>query len=375
MVLLLELARGLAALWVFLFHVKGVFELALPGIYQLSAYGSLGVPMFFVISGYVIACSAESCLERNKPPLAFLKARALRIYPTFWASVAIVLLTPYLVELISSFKSGVYVSPENIAAKLDLAEWTAFLSLSKVFWATTNDLQAEFSTINSVYWTLAIEFQFYIVVFLALNFRQYYRHVIAAVSVVALLLMVFPVQMNHGLFIHYWPSFSVGLGLAYLHRGGFWAERLCKGGAMQLAVVLLVSGLLIASVAMSGGGHLAFALCFGAFLWAISGLERFLGQIKKGGNRFYFWLLEPWLMLGAMSYSVYLLHGKINPLPHMFVRQLVGPGSVWYGLLIIIGTLLLCYPFYLLVERRFLSKRYKQIHQAVLTGAPGAVQG
>jgi peptidoglycan/LPS O-acetylase OafA/YrhL len=80
-------------------------------------------------------------------------------------------------------------------------------------------------------------------------------------------------------------------------------------------------------------------------------------------------------MLGAMSYSVYLLHGKINPLPHMFVRQLVGPGSVWYGLLIIIGTLLLCYPFYLLVERRFLSKRYKQIHQAVLTGAPGGAQG
>ncbi len=371
MVLLLELARGLAALWVFFFHVKSTFEVASPGIYQLSGYGSLGVPMFFVISGYVIACSAESCLAHGKSPLAFLKARALRIYPTFWASVAVVLATPYLVALISAAKSGGYEAPENMLFRFDHVEWFNFLLLSKVFWATTDDLQAEFNTINSVYWTLAIEFQFYLVVFLALNFRQYYRHAIAIVSGVALLLMVVPAEINKGLFIHYWPSFSVGVGLAYLHRSGFWAGRVLRSKATQFVAMVLVTALLIGSVAVLEGNHLAFALCFGVFLWAVSGFEKFLGRIKNGDNKLYFWLLEPWLMLGAMSYSVYLLHGKLNQLPHMFVRQILGPESILYGVLLVVGTLLLCYPFYLLVERRFLSKGYKRIHQEVLTGAPG----
>lgn len=369
MVLLLELARGLAALWVFFFHVNPLFESSSPVIYQLSAYGGLGVPMFFVISGYVITYSAESSLKNYKSPLVFLRARFLRIYPAFWASVAVVLITPYIVESISSVKSGVYIAPENLFSKFNYIEWSNFLSLSKVFWATSHNLQAEFNTINSVYWTLAIEFQFYLVVFLALFFGKYYRYVIAIISLVASFAMLVPAGINHGLFIHYWPSFSIGIVLAYLHRNGVWSNSLLKNKAAQIIASFAVIALLIGSVTSFAQSRFFFSVCFGIFLWVISDFEKVLNRIKTGENTMSYWLLEPWFILGTMSYSVYLLHGKIYQLPNMFVRQIIDPSNVLFGLLTIIGTLLLCYPFYFFVERRFLSKNYKNIQQKVIKKA------
>ena len=114
---------------------------------------------------------------------------------------------------------------------------------------------------------------------------------------------------------------------------------------------------------------LIFSVSFGMFLWIISSAEKILSKIKNGDNKLLYWLLEPWLLLGAMSYSVYLLHGKIYGLPNMFVRQAINSENVFYGIFTIIGTLLICFPFYYYIERRFLSKNYKELHQEVLKKA------
>jgi peptidoglycan/LPS O-acetylase OafA/YrhL len=365
LILLLELARGLAALWVFFYHVKPLFETSSPFIYNLSSFGSLGVPMFFVISGYVITYSAESSLKNKKSPFVFLKARFLRIYPAFWASVAVVLITPYIIESISFIKTGAYLIPENLLVKFNAIEWTNFLLLSKVFWATSHNLQTEFNTINSVYWTLAIEFQFYLVVFVALCFKQYYRHIIILVSVASLLAMFISDEINYGLFIHYWPSFSVGIILAYLHRNKVWSNSFLTNNTALLISVFAATGLLLSSVAYSHH-RILFAVSFGIFLWVISDIEKVMNRIKNSENKYFFWMLEPWLILGTMSYSVYLLHGKIYALPNMFIRQLFDSSNILYGLLTILCTLLLCYPFYIFVEKKFLSKNYKLLQQKVL---------
>lgn len=365
MVLILEVARGLAALWVFLFHVRPLFETSSPVIYQLSAYGGLGVPMFFVISGYVITYSAESNLEKKNSPLVFLKSRFLRIYPTFWFSVVVVLILPYILELISSLKSGVYITPDDLISKYSHIEWSNFLLLSKVFWATSDDLQAEFNAINSVYWTLAIEFQFYLVVFIALFFKDYYRYVLGLVSIFSLLAILFPIKINYGLFVYYWPSFLVGIVLAYIHRNGVYVSNFLKNNTLKLAALSAVSVLIICAVLFNQSGTL-FAICFGLFLWVISDFEKLLYKMHSNENGFLYWLLKPWLVLGAMSYSVYLLHGKLYQLPYMFVRQAVDSANVLSGILIITGTLFFCYPFYLFVESKFLSKNYKKIQEKAL---------
>lgn len=366
MILLIELARGIAALWVVLFHLAGFFETTSPLIYSLSKHGSLGVPMFFVISGYVITYSAESSIKANKSPIVFLKNRFLRIYPTFWASVVLILIIPYIMESISYFKSGDYKIPDNILSKLNFIEWTNLLLLTKVFWASSSNIYLQFEPINIVYWTLAIEFQFYVIIFIALLFRKYYHPIILLITLLAILNIFKPINLNYGLFINYWPSFSVGIALAYLHKNNLIFKLNHKNILYNFILFFVSVALFITSTEITLNNNLLFSLFFGTFLWLVSDLEKYLTIIKNGKNKLLYYLLEPWLILGSMSYSVYLLHGKINQIPEMIARQFFSSSNILYGLSILLGTLLICFPFYYYIESRFLSKKYKKIHHNIL---------
>jgi peptidoglycan/LPS O-acetylase OafA/YrhL len=371
--LLLDLARGLACLWVFFFHVGNLFDSSSPTIAYVASFGHLGVPMFFVISGYVITHAAESSRQAGRSPLIFLRNRFKRIYLTYWASLVVILLLPFILELLSSFKSGEYVQPESVVARYTPWEWLNVVLLTQVFWAHSSDLASEFAGINTVFWTLAIEFQFYVVVFLALCLGRFYRHAIALVTLASLLVMVIPNNLNFGLFIHYWPSFAVGIGLAYLHQNGI---QLHVNSIGNLVLLLLLSAVTLAFAAYVHPihittNHLVFSSIFGALLWLFSDLEIVLQRLKNSNSRIAYFLLEPWLVLGAMSYSAYLLHLKLFLLPFMFVSQIFGKDSTALGLLTIVFTLLITYPFYYFVERRFLSKRYRNLHRAVVRPPDG----
>ena len=81
----LDLLRLAAVGAVILYHYgfwgtasHGVQKVALPYLAPVAQYGFLGVPVFFAISGFVIAYSAE-----GRTPIGFAIARFSRIYPTF----------------------------------------------------------------------------------------------------------------------------------------------------------------------------------------------------------------------------------------------------------------------------------------------------
>jgi len=182
------------------------------------------------------------------------------------------------------------------------------------------------------------------------------------------LVMVIPNSLNFGLFIHYWPSFAVGIGLAYLHRNGI---QLHVNSFRKLVLLLMLTAVTLAFAAYVHPihirtNHLVFSSIFGALLWLFSDLEIVLQRLKNSKSRIVYFLLEPWLVLGAMSYSAYLLHLKLFLLPFMFVSQVFGTESIALGLVTILLTLLLTYPFYHFVERHFLSSRYKKLHRAVV---------
>jgi peptidoglycan/LPS O-acetylase OafA/YrhL len=363
MFLLLEIARGLAALWVFLFHIKEMIEVPLPYLYVFSSYGALGVPMFFVISGYVITYSAESSLKNNKPPHQFIINRFRRIYPTFWVSIGVVLILPYIIEAISFFKSGYYVFPENKIGLMTYDEWLNFFALSKVFYATSPDLQSEFSVINAVYWTLAIEFQFYLIIYACLHFKNQYRLLVALLSIACIANLVFPIEFNHGLFIHFWPSFSIGILLAYLHiYKCFFRQNL----QCYLAFIICFStGIYLNITNELKVQDVGFALLFGTVLWGFAAFEKILVRANNSNKLYSKIALAPLISLGAMSYSVYLLHGKLYQVPEMFVRQVFENDSAIYPILVILGTLFMCYPMYLYVERRFMSKNQQKMQASL----------
>src|SRR3977135_1159967 len=78
--------RGIAALWVALYHGVGALPIegAIPAVVRnIVGCGWLAVDLFFVLSGYVISYVHQRDFVRVTPSeyLRFLKLRIARIYP------------------------------------------------------------------------------------------------------------------------------------------------------------------------------------------------------------------------------------------------------------------------------------------------------
>lgn len=294
---LLDALRGLAALWVFTFHFgfSESFHATLPLLYWITRRGHLGVPVFFVISGYCITASAANSLRHGDAIRQFLYRRMRRIYPTYWFSILATVALPFVVEGISFLKTGHFVFPTKGFVRYGVVDWLGVFTLAKVFEPLpVVYLQTKFADINAVYWTLAIEVQFYLAVALALASRRIFL-VLGLLTLAAAGSMVIPGIWTSGIFLPYWPTFAAG-----------------------------------------------------ALLYAI----------RDSIPRWLFNWEPPWLLsaLGAMSYSLYLLHGPMRFLGMQVVRQIV-PVGVAFDVGSIALTCLFCWLFYWACERPFVGNK------------------
>ena len=228
---LLDPLRGLAAFWVFLYHYEfsDSFRTSAPFLHAVFKQGYLGVPMFFVISGFCLTASARSSIARGESSPAFLYRRFRRIYPPFWCSLLVVVSIPFLIEGISSLKTGVYTRPTS-AGNVPLGylnfsafEWLRMATLTKVFdpLGAETSLESKFNRLNAVYWTLAIEVQFYAVVALALAFRRRFYGVLIVATLISVPFLLNPASYHTGIFLPYWPMFAVGVGIFAGFEKGF----------------------------------------------------------------------------------------------------------------------------------------------------------
>jgi peptidoglycan/LPS O-acetylase OafA/YrhL len=64
-----------------------------------------------------------------------------------------------------------------------------------------------------------------------------------------------------------------------------------------------------------------------------------------------------------MSYSLYLLHSRVEYLVMQVTRQLVAPDSIGFDLFTMLVTCVLCYVFYLCCEAPFVLSR-RRVPQA-----------
>lgn len=360
----LQIARGLAALAVFLFHTRALLHESFPALAKLVQFGDLGVPLFFVISGYVITASANATLRRNGPEAQFLKRRFLRIFPPFWFSIAVIVALPYCLEALSTLKTANYVWPSPRFLTLTPVEWLQTLSLTKIFVGGGTGLYAEFEKLNIVYWTLAIEFQFYLVVYFALVVRRHFIAVLVLATLASLLTIAHPDLVNGGLFLHFWPMFALGIVLWYLLDQRIVIERFCRNPSYISLAIVLPATAALAWLAYSGdlrsvlsarfySDDFGFALVCFVLLWATTPLERHLAAMAEGGAPVLRYPVLAGWFLGEISYSLYLLHTQILALPSMLARQLFSYGDVPYVMTTILGTICLCYIFYVYCERPF----------------------
>ena len=138
--------RALASMYVVLFHLNhgDKTQLGIWGSFCLQ--GWLGVPVFFVISGW---CMAMIC-SRNPNPYFFIQSRITRIILPYWFSIMVVLLA---VLFLHFFMGGNNMCrlPHGLKEVLE----TVTLTTSPV----TQRLP-----LNGVYWSLSMEVVFYFLV-------------------------------------------------------------------------------------------------------------------------------------------------------------------------------------------------------------------
>jgi peptidoglycan/LPS O-acetylase OafA/YrhL len=262
---ILDALRGLAALSVVWFHLAHSMGLTKEGtqIYRAGTYGWVGVEVFFVMSGFVIPFT----LEKNRYRIAqygrFLAKRVIRLDP------------PYLVSIASFLALAAYFSVvSHTPFRFSGTQVLLHLGYLNVFFG--------YEWIDNVYWTLAIEVQYYVimgVVFpLVARRRTFWWLVVPAAFG---LMIVFPSKV----FIFcYTPFFMLGLAAFHYRRGTlskYW---------------FLLSAMGFALCAVPYPGWVAATICLLAAL-----------AIAFGDG-------APWplVSLGTVSYSLYLIHGAVG---------------------------------------------------------------
>lgn len=269
----IDVLRFVAALLVLMHHWWWVSP---PALKAMSLYpdllarhgGTLGVLLFFTISGFVILMSAQ-----QRTAGEFVQARIVRLYPAFWVCCTLTWLARIAQPTGPTF--GEY-----------LVNLTMFPRAGGV------------QMVDGVYWTLAVEAKFYLLVavVLALGRLQQIDRVLWAWLVLARLL---PAGPEGGLLASaHAPFFVGGCACCLLRR---------RWHPSHVGLLLAAMG----CVAWDGwNDHAHEPLADRLLEGSVCGFFPLLLAIARG------WLRVapgPWVVtLGAMSYPIYLLHKEIG---------------------------------------------------------------
>lgn len=309
----LEPLRGLAALAVAWFHFTNGGPLLPEGsILRMSGqYGWAGVEVFFVISGFIIPYS----MSRNRYRLPqdifrFLAKRIVRLDPPYLLAIALTVGLWYASTLAPGFRGN---QPDISAGQL--AAHLGYLNAV-----------IGYPWLNPVFWTLAIEFQFYIFVAVIYPALDHRRPVIRFATLAVMAGLPFVVTAEAYLF-RYLGLFALG-GAAY----HLWQRQLGRLGFVGV----------VAAIAVGIGYSLGPVICVAGV-----GTALVIGLVNKLPR----W--QPFCWLGSISYSLYLIHvpigGRIVNLGSRFANSPATHAAVLAAAVVI--SLLVAYIFYRLVEK------------------------
>jgi peptidoglycan/LPS O-acetylase OafA/YrhL len=146
---ILDSLRAIAALSVCLFHfVCGPIDfIENKTILSVFDFGLYGVQMFFVISGFVIPWAISKYKYKISNYFRFIGKRFLRLEPPYIASILLVICFFYLRKLYTD-------APDIRLPELNINQLLLHFGYLIPF--------TKYTWMNRVYWTLAIEFQFYL---------------------------------------------------------------------------------------------------------------------------------------------------------------------------------------------------------------------
>ncbi|PMD95921.1 hypothetical protein BWI97_13725 [Siphonobacter sp. BAB-5405] len=272
----IEWLRGIASLGICIVHIfftlnyfdsQDVFYQRYFRYFQ--EMGRFWVPMFFVISGFIITYSLDK------------KSYSLKAYPVFWIRRIIRIQIPYIASLVIAMGSLYIYSV--VSAK----ETPSLNSKNLLLNAVYGNVFLDSPWINPVAWTLFIEIQFYTLIGLIVPFIRGNKVIhTLTLWLVLLTCLRFAVYEGTERFLpFYFDVFMAGI-LSFKRYRGLIS---CSSFAIQMGIVL-------ALIAMIHGKAYALASTL-AVLVILPNYQIPLKSLYR---------------LGQLSYSLYLIHWTLG---------------------------------------------------------------
>lgn len=306
----IDAMRGIASLAVCWFHMTNTYSES-SSVRLSGQYGWLGIEVFFVISGFIIPYTLfKGGYQLESGWKLFILKRVIRLEP------------PYLFSLLLSLALWFFssIAPGFRGQALDISYAQFFLHfgyLNGIF---------GYPWINPVFWTLAIEFQFYLAASFLFNLMSSKNLSLLILANFALLGTSLLLTSDVFVF-HYFGLFLFGIA-AYQYRVGL-IDR-------TMLVVFLASS--VFAVGTTLGLLAAFAGLTTSLL--------ILDGAQQIGTR-------PLVAFGTISYSLYLLHvpigGKVVNLGRRYIETQLGEALL--SLFAVLVSVSAAYVFYRLIEK------------------------
>lgn len=280
----IELLRGVAVVLVVLFHLK----------LALFKSGFIGVDIFFVLSGYLMA--AAFCGDIPDTIAKFYERRARRVLPA-------ALLIMLGVFIISPLLFLPFESEKNASPFLGM-----LLFIPNVIFWKENDYFADLAFSPMLhYWTLGIELQYYLVfpLIVYLFKRRQWAYVALALGSLALSIVLTKLSSQTAFFLlptRIWEFFA-GYFAFILYSRQTSSQQQGAPWKLLLAILCLL-GLVVFSVLdipeRQFPGYYAIPPVLLCFVFIVIGLPDSYQKYIPGA-----YLLR---QLGKLSYSIYLIH-------------------------------------------------------------------
>ncbi len=285
----IQVCRGIAALLVVLFHLSGAVAAQKyfrePSFNHIfSSSGSVGVCFFFVLSGFIITSVHWSDVGNPESFPAYLYKRFTRIYPIYWLTFFVVLLSAFAVP---GAADGV---PKDIVT---LLEFAALVPQDPDVVGGTG------APVIIVAWSLQYEVLFY-TFFGLLILRRTLALAFAAIilgSIVASDVLEWRLPL-HFLKPVYFSLFGAGLVSGLAIRAKLWPNYgwiVTFFGAAGLVSAAVIAG------QTETKPELIYGLAASLLIFGLASTE--------STRRFKVW--KGWLLLGDSSYVLYLIHYPI----------------------------------------------------------------
>lgn len=344
--------RGLAALWVVLYHsmlfnghttdgIKWSNNIFLNVFQKPLSIGALAVAVFIVLSGFCLAIPVvNNNLELKGGFKRYITRRAKRLIPPYYIALILSIALIYLFPLLQEPKNTAWDSKIPITFGALMSHIGLFHNL-KLDWIFK---------LNGAHWSIATEWQIYwFFPLMLLLWRKYnvYISFIAIFLIAIVIRKIVPFAVPEFLVLFFmgvvccYFSFRVSL----YNRLNLPASIIALIGILMFFIFKKTSPLIM---------NLVVGFFFSYFLYASIIFKRLQG--KK------LFLLEskPVEHLGKISYSLYLVHGPFLALANIYLLENFDLSNDTRQLLlfafVIVFILPLSTAFYHLVEKRFLNK-------------------